>query len=252
MGIGFIGVGDMASYMVHGLCRGSGGGDIVLSPRGAAQAAALAAAHGCRIAANNAAVVADCDMVVLAVRPADVAAVLAGLPWRAGQVLVSVVAGATLADLAAAAPAVAVRSMPVSAAAIGESPTAIYPDHPAARALLERLGTVTVLPDEGVFAAASVMGAYHGWVFGAIAAAAEWLEGEGIPPDPSRALAAGMMRAAAGVALADRDTPLADTLARLTTPGGITEAGFQRMDQVAGRAAWPAACAAALALMEEG
>jgi pyrroline-5-carboxylate reductase len=44
---------------------------------------------------------------------------------------------------------------------------------------------------------------------------------------------------------------LAETLARLTTPGGITEAGFKRMETVAGLAAWPAACDAALALMED-
>ena len=188
---------------------------------------------------------------MVAVRPADVAAALDGLPWRAGQVLVSVVAGATLADLAVAHPALPVRSMPVAAAAIGESPTAIYPDETAARALFERLGTIIVLPDEDAFAAASVMGAYHGWVFGVIAQAADWLVGQGIPPDQSRALAAGMMRGAAGVALAGPETPLAETLARLTTPGGTTEAGFRRMEEVAGLDAWPAACDAALALMED-
>jgi len=250
MTIGFIGVGDMASYMVRGLCREGDGSDIVLSPRGAGPAAVLADAYGCRVAASNEEVVAASDLVVLAVRPADVTAALDGLPWREGQVLVSVVAGATLADLAAAAPAVPVRSMPVSAAAIGESPTAIYPDEPATRTLYERLGTVVVLPDEEAFAAASVMGAYHGWVFAVIAQAAAWLEGQGIPADRARALAAGMMRGAAGVAIAAPETPLAETLARLTTPGGITEAGFKRMEKVAGLGAWPAACDAALALME--
>jgi pyrroline-5-carboxylate reductase len=250
MTIGFIGVGDMAAYMVDGLCRDGRGDDIVLSPRNAVRSAALAAAHGCRVAASNAEVVDDSDLVVLAVRPAAVADAIAGLPWRQGQTLVSVVAGATLAELAAANPAVAVRSMPVSCAAIGESPTAIYPDDPAARDLFERVGSVIVLPDEDAFTAASVMGAFHGWAFGVLKEVTDWMVAQGVPPGQSRSLVAGMMRGAAGVALARPDTPLAETVSRLTTPGGITDAGFKRMDQVAGLSAWSAACDAALRHME--
>ncbi len=250
MAIGFIGVGDMAGYMIEGLCRDGDGGELVLSPRNAERAAAHADTHGCRVAASNAEVVERADTVVLAVRPDRVAEAIADLPWRDGQTLVSVVAGATLADLASAAPAAAVRSMPVSCAAIGESPTAIYPDHPTARDLFERIGSVIVLPDEGAFAAASVMGAFHGWAFAVIKEVADWVAGQGVPEDQARALVAGMMRGGAGIALARPETPLAETLARLTTPGGITEAGFKKMATVEGLAAWPAACDAALRHME--
>ncbi|MCP4328567.1 MAG: NAD(P)-binding domain-containing protein [Alphaproteobacteria bacterium] len=246
MTIGFLGVGDMATYMVEGLCRDRRGDDIVLSPRNAGRAQALADAFGCRVAASNRDVVEAADVVILAVRPADVTAVVAGLPWRQDQSLISVGAGATLADLAAAAPADIVRSMPVSCAAIGESPTAIYPDHAAAHDLFRRLGTVIVLPDEASFGAASVMGAFHGWTYGVIKAATDWVVAQNVPPEQARELVAGMMRGAAGVALAFPETPLDETLERLTTPGGITEAGFRRMAEERGLKAWPEACAAAL------
>jgi len=251
MRIGFIGVGDMATYMIEGLARGWDSTDILLSPRNAERAADLARRYPCRVAADNAKVVAGSDIVVLAVRPADVAAAIAELPWRQGQTLVSVVAGATLEDLAVAAPAQAVRSMPVSCAAIGESPTAIFPDNEAARWLFDHIGSVIVLPDEGIFTAASVMGAYHGWLFAVIKAGTDWLVAQGLPPREARALAAGMARGAGGVALADPDRPLDETLARLTTPGGITEAGFEAMAETAGLEAWPAACDAALRLMTD-
>jgi pyrroline-5-carboxylate reductase len=251
MRIGFLGVGDMATYMISGLCQDGDGRDILLSPRNAEQSAGLAARFGCRVAANNAGVVSDSDLVVLAVRPADAAAVISGLPWRAEQTLVSVVAGATLDDLASARPATCVRSMPVSCAAICESPTAIYPDNAPTRQLYERIGSVVVLPDEATFAAASVMGAYHGWTFGVIKVVTDWLEGQGIPSSDARALVAGMMRGAAGVALAEPAKPLSETLRSLTTPGGITEAGFRKMAEVTGLDAWPAACRAALRHMED-
>lgn len=246
MRIGFIGVGDMAAYMVEGLYRDGQNADVVLSPRGRAKSSALAGRYGCRIAQDNQEVVDLSDLVVLAVRPADVGSALADLAFRSRQVVVSVVAGATLADLAPASPAVAVRSMPVSCAAIGESPTAIFPDNPMARSLYERIGSVVVLSDEALFDAASVMGAYHGWVFAVVKAGTDWLVDQGIPEEAARKLAAGMARGAASVAMAYPDRPLAETLESLTTPGGITEAGFFEMETKAGLAAWPAACAAAL------
>jgi len=246
MRIGFIGVGDLAGYMVEGLARAGKAAEITLSPRGRAQSAALAERFCCAVAMDNEGVVRDSDLVVLAVRPDDAVAAVAGLPWRDDQVLVSVVAGATLDDLAVVRPATVVRSMPVSCAAIGESPTAIFPDDPAVRAFYEGLGTVVALPNEDVFAAASVMGAFHGWAFGIVATGTDWLVGQGVPSEAARALAAGMVRGSASVALASPERPLDDTLARLTTPGGITEAGFKRMEEVTGLAAWTAACDAAL------
>ena len=55
--------------------------------------------------------------------------------------------------------------MPVSCAAIGRSPTAIFPENAQARELFERVGSVHVLPDEASFEAASALGAYYAWVF---------------------------------------------------------------------------------------
>jgi pyrroline-5-carboxylate reductase len=101
------------------------------------------------------------------------------------------------------------------------------------------------LADEETFDAASVMGAFHGWCFGVIAKTVDWMEANGIPPETSRALVAGMMRGAASVAL-EGDAPLEETLERLTTPGGITEAGFRTMAETRGLEAWAAACTAAL------
>ena len=62
---------------------------------------------------------------------------------RPDTLVISTVAGLPRARLAPLlGEAELVTAMPISAAEYGESPTLLYPDHPAARSLLEHLGEV--------------------------------------------------------------------------------------------------------------
>ena len=188
--IGIIGVGHLAGFLVEGLNRADCP-EIVLSPRNVDKSRALAGRFGARVAADNAQVVEAADTVVLATRPDQAVQATAGLPWRAGQTLICVAAGIPLGALAAAAgPATVVRAMPISCTAIGESPTSLYPDDNAARRLFERLGPVHALPDETSFEAASVLGAFYGWVYAMLAEVTAWTEGQGVPSQTARDLVA--------------------------------------------------------------
>src|SRR5262245_27633435 len=70
MTLGFVGTGTIAAPIVDGLCSVRPETPIVVSPRNAATAAALAARHGnVRVAKSNQEVLDTSDMVVLAVRP---------------------------------------------------------------------------------------------------------------------------------------------------------------------------------------
>lgn len=243
--IGVLGAGHLGGHLAAGLAR-AGRRDVAVSPRG--QGPAIAAAHGLTLAADNAALVAASEVVLLAVRPADAAAAVAGLPWRAGQVLVSCCAGVPLAALAAAAPAAIMRAMPLSAARIGASPTAVWPDLPAGRAVLALIGEVIALGSEAEFAAASVMGAVYGWVHALIAATEGWAAGAGLEEAAARRLAAATFAAAARMAAEDR-RPMDEVVAGLATPGGITEAGLDMLGGAGVPEAWSRACAAARARM---
>lgn len=246
--IGVLGVGHIAADLVTGLRRaGLPATEMRLSRRGEATARALHRAHGIPVCADNAVLVAASDVVLLCVRPPAAVAAVAGLPWRAGQVLLSVAAGIPRAALAAAAaPAEVVRAMPISAARLGASPTTLHPDEPRARALLARLGPVLPVADERVFEQATISAAMYGWVFALLGESAAWLEGAGLDAAQARALATGTFAAAAAMVGAEA-APVPALLAALATPGGITEAGLDRLREGGALPAWRAAFDAAMA-----
>ena len=89
MSLGIIGVGHLAAFSVEGFRRGGYRAPILLSPRSAAKAAALAEAFDCRVLSDNAQVAAEAESLLLAVRPGDLETALEDLPLRPGQLLIS-------------------------------------------------------------------------------------------------------------------------------------------------------------------
>lgn len=246
--IGVLGVGHIAADLVIGLLRaGLPAAELRLSPRGPATAQALHREHGIAVCADNDALVAASDVVLLCVRPKAAATAIAGLPWRAGQLLLSVAAGIPCAALAAAAePAAVARAMPISAARLAASPTTLHPDEPRARALLARLGPVLPVADEAVFERATMSAAMYGWVYALLGESIAWLEGAGLDPAQARALATGTFAAAAAMVGAGT-APVPALLTDLATPGGITEAGLERLRAAGVPDAWRAALEIAMA-----
>ncbi len=246
--IGILGVGHLAGYLLRGFLRaGCAPEDLLLSPGGGASDAA--ARHGLAIATDTVELVRRSEALLLCVRPAQAGEALAGLPWRQGQLVVSACAGVPLSLLGpAAAPADVVRAMPISAAAIGASPTTLYPDHPAARALLGHLGPVIALGAEADFTSATAEMAVYGWVHALIGATAAWAQDQGLPPTASRRIAAATFEAAARMVMAE-ERPIGDMVTALATPGGLTEAGLESLRNRGVEAAWAEACALALRKM---
>lgn len=246
--IGILGVGHLAEYLVPGLLRGFAADRLRLSPRNAEMSSALAERYGVAVAPDNRTLVEDCALVLLATRSPQAVEAVSGLPWREGQTLVSVCAGVPLAVLApAAAPATLARAMPIASAAIGESPTSLYPDLPAARAALAPLGPILAMPDEAAFEAASVSGAVYGWAHVLVGEMAAWAEEAGVPADLARDLMAQTLGAAAGMVRAHPERPVEAMTRELCTPGGLTRAGLDVLRDRGAFAAWRAACEAALA-----
>lgn len=250
MKLGIIGVGHLAGTLLAGLTRrGRDGvamdpGAILLSPRG--QGPELAARAGFGLAADNAELVRACDLVLLAVRPAAAEAAVRDLPWRAGQVLVSACAGVGIGRLAPlVAPARVARIMPVTAAAIGKSPTLLHPDLPQVAALLHALGPVIAIGSEPEFEVATVSAAVYGWAQVLVRQTAHWSEAQGLPAATARALVARTFEAA-GALIAESPQEMDEMLHELVTPGGITERGLQVLTTGGLPPVWDAACAAVL------
>ncbi|WP_255012294.1 pyrroline-5-carboxylate reductase [Roseovarius sp. M141] len=239
MKLGIIGVGHLSVSILRGLLRaGHAPESILLSPRG--HGADMARDHGFALAKDNAQIVGACDIVLLAVRPGDAPGAVRGLPWRAGQTMLSACAGVPLAalDIGAATP---VRIMPITAASLGASPTLAYPDAGPARTLLEAIGTVIILRSEAEFEAATVSAAMYGWAQALIRSGADWTAAHGMDATQARQLVASTFTAA-GRMIAEEDAPMDDILATLCTPGGITRAGLDHLEAKGAPAAWNGAC----------
>ena len=175
MRVGFIGTGDIAAAMVEGL---SGRGhDLLVSERNTLIAAGLARRFSDVQIAANADVVAGSDVVFLCLM-ADVARdVLAQLPWRGDQAVVSVMIDVPLAELATlCAPATDIAlTIPLSAVAAGRSVLPCHPDSDALRALFGESDTIIAVPTEAGLNAHFAASALSAPLLDLMQTGAQWL-----------------------------------------------------------------------------
>jgi pyrroline-5-carboxylate reductase len=139
-----------------------------------------------------------------------------------------------------------VISLPVAAAAIGKSPTLLYPDDAEAEAILAPLGPVLVMKDEATFMAASVNSATCGWIIDLIRELALCNVRAGLAPDEARRLVALMVESTAAVTLSVPDQSLPDIVDGLASKGGLTERGLQVLQARDANAPWREAFEAVL------
>lgn len=169
MRVGIVGAGVMAEAMVAGLLadRAVTTSSLVASHPRRERREALAAAHGIRVVARNAEAVSDAEIVVLAVKPQLLGKVMRELRSAIGreQVILSIVAGATLRALATGLdhPAV-VRAMPNTPAQIRRGITVwaaatacTARQRDLARAVLRALGSERQVDDEGLVSMATAL-----------------------------------------------------------------------------------------------
>lgn len=169
MRVGIVGAGVMAEAMIAGLLadRAIGPDQLCASHPRRDRREALAAEHGIRVVARNAEAAADADIVVLAVKPQMLSAVMRDLgPALADdQVVLSIVAGATLHALTRGlAHAAVVRAMPNTPAQIrrgmavwAAAPACTAAQRDLAKAVLRALGEERQVADETFVAMATAL-----------------------------------------------------------------------------------------------
>ena len=223
---GVIGVGSIAVAIVNGLCAGVlDPPKVVLSPRNAERAAELAARlPSVRVAEDNQQVLDESDVVIVCLRPAHAAEVLAAVEFRLDHAVVSAVAGFPVAQLAGAVtPATNLaRSIPLPAVATRGSVTPVHPGTEAATRLFDRLGGSMEITDELSYEAVAAASATVAAHFRYLETVADWLSRRGIATAAARRYVADVFAGLAG----ELDTPDADfsTLAHAhATPGGLNE-----------------------------
>src|SRR6185437_7004462 len=184
MRLGFLGSGTITAAIVDGLNAANADVSIVLSPRNAEVARALAARHpNVRVADCNQTVLDESEVVVMAVRPQIVDEVLRQLRFRADHRVVSVIARVSLEYLQRATrPASRVtRAVPLPSVGRRQGPTPVFPPIDEVMALFDPLGRAIPVEDEASFnvfgAATAVMASY----FAFAGTVSGWMERHGVP-----------------------------------------------------------------------
>lgn len=238
--IAFLGSGSMASAMVDGLLSRNAVTRDRLACLGGSGASApkLALRTGIRLASSLEDLLANADTVVVAFKPQHLAGAdpkLAAL--TEGRLVMSVLAGKTVASLSAVFPRAraVVRTMPNTPSRIGQGVTGWCTQAPLAsrdRATLETLlgalGNAVEIPEEHMDAFTAVCGCGPAYVFEFAAALRDAALRKGFDAAHAKMFAVETLLGAALLLAKEGADP--ETLrAQVTSPNGVTAAGLRRM-----------------------
>jgi pyrroline-5-carboxylate reductase len=238
--IGFAGTGRIAQALISGLVKEEGS---VISgyDKDFDALQRVAGQFGIRPAGSIIDLARNASIIIIAVKPYQVAEVLAELSPELGEnhLLISVAAGISTEFIASRCPegTRVIRVMPNTPAFVGKGMTALCRgahatsgDLDVAEGLFNSIGKTAVIGESGMDAATAVSGSGPAYMFRIIDSIAEGGSACGLDRETSMLLAAQTMLGAATMVLEGRKSP-EDLVKEVTTPGGTTEAGLQAMDR---------------------
>lgn len=254
--VAVLGGGVMGEALAGAALRaGVASADVVVAETSAARAREVADRLGVSTTAAVVDAVRGAVVVVVAVKPQDVAAALAdAAPALApGTPVVTVAAGLPIAFYEARLPGgtPVVRVMPNTPAVVGKGASGLAagaaagPGHVAtARELLEPTGLVVEVPEAHLDAVTAVSGSGPAYVFYLVDALAEAGVLLGLPRDQALRLATATFEGAAALLTGSGEHPVV-LRERVSSPGGTTVAALRELDAHGVRAAVLAAAEAA-------
>lgn len=256
MKLGFIGAGQMATALAQGLIDGGlvPAESVLASDPAPAAAEHFARVTGAATVSTNAEVAGLAEVIVLAVKPQQIDAVLADLAGLvARQLVISIAAGVPLERLSRGLGGHGrlIRVMPNTPCLVRKSASAYCAAEGVTEAdtrLVERLlaavGTVVRLEEKLLDAVTGLSGSGPAFVYVMIEALSDGGVNMGLPRGVATELAAQTVLGAAQMVLATGEHPgqLKD---RVASPAGTTIAGLEALEQGGFRAALIAAVAAA-------
>lgn len=251
MRITLIGAGAMGEALLTGwLAAGHAPEELAIVEPAAARAEAVRERHGVRAVELPEA--AASEVVVLAVKPHQIDAVLAdlsrALEGRSGPLVVSIAAGTPLAQLEAGLPAGAavVRVMPNTPALVGEGMAGVVPGTHATpeqvrlvTGLMDAVGRSIVIPEGQIDALTAVSGSGPAYLFYVADAMIEAGVHQGLTRAESTDLV--VQTFVGSAALLATGAPAAQLREQVTSPAGTTAAALRVLDERGVRAAFLAA-----------
>jgi pyrroline-5-carboxylate reductase len=239
--LGFIGTGRIAQALISGLVK-TPGASISGYDKDKEALARVAAQFGIRPEGSISGLAQAAEILIIAVKPYQVADVLAELKphLTPSHLLVSVAAGISSAFIGSHTPegTRVIRVMPNTPAFVGQGMTALCrgahateSDMELAVELFRAIGKTAVIDESGMDAATAVSGSGPAYMFRIIDSIAEGGASCGLDRETSVLLAAQTMLGAATMMLEGRKSP-EELVREVTTPGGTTEAGLKEMEKL--------------------
>ncbi len=241
--IGFLGAGKMATALARGFVRAeiATPKHIIAGDVSPAARTTFTRETGAKATAANADVLKFASVLVLAVKPDQVAGVLTDLrgSFAGNHLLISIAAGVTLARMEAALPAGTrvIRVMPNTPALVGEAAAAFAlgksataADGDLAKKLLSAVGVAFQVKESLLDAVTGLSGSGPAYVYQFIEALSDGGVAAGLPRDVATRLAAQTVLGAAKMVLETGQHPgaLKD---QVTSPGGTTIEGLHELEK---------------------
>lgn len=241
MKVAFIGGGNMTSAIVGGLlARGAAAAELSVVEIFEAARERIAGEFGVDVYATGEVCVPGCDIVVIAVKPQQVAEAVKPLAHLIeSQLVISIAAGIRAADLKRWLDGYAniVRAMPNTPALVRAGITGLYPmpqvggeARAAAEELLKAVGEVIWFADEAALDAVTALsGSGPAYVFYFLEALADAGAALGLEPEASRRLSLQTLLGAAKLAAASSESP-EELRVKVTSRGGTTECAVAHLE----------------------
>lgn len=243
--VGFIGAGNMASALIRGMVKAPAApASLWAFDIDRTKAETLAAEMGAHVAASIDQLVAECDVIFIAVKPKLVIEVIQDRPG-VGPLWISIAAGVTTTQIEEAftGPARVVRSMPNTPALVGEGATGICAgahlrseDLALAEQLLHAVGKVVVVEESMMDAVTGLSGSGPAFVMMMVEALADGGVRAGLPRELAHRLATQTVVGSAMLIEKSGKHP-AQLKDMVTSPGGTTITGVQVLEERGLRAA---------------
>jgi pyrroline-5-carboxylate reductase len=238
--IGLIGAGNMGRAIISGLVSKNIVDRIYLFDISTEKAREIGEKFKVTVSESIGAVVSKSDILIIAVKPGDVAGVLHSIEkLDKDKIVLSVAAGITLESMEKllGADKKIIRAMPNTPALIGEGMTVLSPNSSldnesleAVKEIFQLTGTVLVLPEKHMDAVTGLSGSGPAYVFTFIQALADGGVKMGLPRKEAEILSAQTVLGAAKMVLESGKGPV-ELRNSVTSPGGTTIEGLHSLEK---------------------
>jgi pyrroline-5-carboxylate reductase len=231
--LGFIGTGYISSVMITGLCSSQNPPEkIIVSPRNSEQSAQLADKFSqVRIAQNNQEVLDNSEWIFLALRPDMASSVLPELQFRPEQVVISVMAIITQAEVKDLVQPVQeiYRAVPLPPAARQLGPLVYYPQDKKIANLLQNIGQPIGVKSERELLVLWALTALIAPYFGLMHSLQDWAVSKGTDKDLAADYIASMFYAHSVLATEGDSDRFEKMVADLALEGSLNEQALQEV-----------------------